>query len=192
MSVPAQFAIRPILIGPRSLGISRPAGSAVWRSDSPGFTLIEMLVTIALSLVVLTAVSSLLISGMRDQAAVETRNSQLGQAEIAMQRLVRDLREASSVTVLSSSSISYSEPVATGLLQSVTFACSTVTSTCTDTAAGVQQTAVTHVTNSNVFAGSPSNTSPTYVGITLVLSAPNQGPVTVTDGTGLRNATLGR
>ncbi len=206
MDAPAPFAIRPILRGrrlrrgsrQRLSAVWRPAvwrpavwRSAVWRSGSAGFTMIELLVTMTLALVVLTAVSSLLIDGLHDQAAVETRSSQLDQAQVAMQRLVRNLRDASNVTVLSAGSISYSEPVPTGF-QSVTFSCSTVTSTCTSTSGGVQQTAITSVTNGNVFAAYPSNSSPTYIGITLVLSAPHDSPVTVTDGTGLRNVTLGQ
>jgi prepilin-type N-terminal cleavage/methylation domain-containing protein len=155
-----------------------------------GFTLVELLVTMVIALVAFTAVASLLVRGMDDQVSVQNRVSQLEEAQAVMQRLVFELREATSVAYVSSSSISYSEPVASGS-QNVSFSCSTSTEICTTTTLGVTQTAITGVTNSNVFTASPSTSSPRYIGIELVVSAPEQNPVSLTDGVGLRNVTLG-
>jgi type II secretory pathway pseudopilin PulG len=154
-----------------------------------GFTLVELLLGMTLAIVVFTAITGLLIDGLHDQTTMENRSYQLQRAEVAIQQLVRNLREATSVTLLSSSSITYSEPVATGV-ESIAFSCSGTTDTCTQTIAGVPKTAVTNVTNSNIFTASPSS-NPTYVGITLSVSAPAENAITVTDGTGLRNVTLG-
>jgi len=162
---------------------------AVRCSHTAGFTLVELLVAMTLALVVFTAVTALLIDGVGDQSKVEGRAFQLQQSETAMSQLVRNLREATSVTLPNASSISYSIPVSTGI-ESITFACSTVTATCTQTIAGVHQTVITGIANSNIFTATPTS-NPTYIGITLTLSANGQTPVTVTDGTGLRNVTLG-
>jgi prepilin-type N-terminal cleavage/methylation domain-containing protein len=169
---------------------SRGAGWPGQLSGTQGFTLVELLVGMLIAVLVLTGVMSLMISGVNDQGLVEARTYQLEQGQAGMQQLVRALREATSVTLVSSSSITYSEPVATGT-ESVSFSCSTTTTDCTSTANGVQQTAITGVINGNVFTASPSASSPTYIGITLEISASKQTPVTLTDGAGLRNMTLG-
>jgi type II secretory pathway pseudopilin PulG len=167
------------------MGSERPARGCT----ESGFTLIELLVGMMLAIVVFTAISAMLVDGLHDQTTMENRSYQLQRGEVAMQQLVRNLREATSVTLLSSSSITYSEPVATGV-ESVAFSCSSTTDACTQTIAGVARTAVTDITNSNIFTASPSP-NPTYIGITLSISAPGENAVTVTDGTGLRNVTLG-
>jgi type II secretory pathway pseudopilin PulG len=154
-----------------------------------GFTLVELLVGMMLAIIVFTAITALLIDGVHDQTTMENRSYQLQRGEVAMEQLVRNLREATSVTLLSSRSITYSEPIATGV-ETIAFSCSSTTDACTQTIAGVAKTAVTDVTNSNIFTASPSS-SPTYIGITLSISAPGETAVTVTDGTGLRNVTLG-
>jgi hypothetical protein len=138
-----------------------------------------------LSLVVFTAVGAALISGAHDEATITGRSAQLQQAELAIQRLVRNLREATSVTLTSTSAVTYSLPVSTGT-ESVTFSCSAVTENCTQTIGSVQTIEVTGVANTNIFTGTPS-TSPTYIGVSLTLAAKGEIDVTVTDGAGLRN-----
>jgi len=164
------------------------------RSQAPrnaaGFTLIELLVGMMLSLVVFTGVATVLISGMHDESTIATRASQLQQAELAIQRLVRNLREATSVTLTSTSAITYALPVATGS-ESVTVSCSAVSETCTQTVAGVKTIEATGVVNTGILTGTPSSASPTYIAITLSVAAKGEGNVTITDGTGLRNVTLG-
>jgi Tfp pilus assembly protein PilW len=167
----------------------RPQVRRLRASDTAGFTLIELLMSMLMTLVVFGAISTLMIEGFTDQTAVENRAAQLQHAQLAIQLLVRNLREATSVSVPNSYTITYSDPVATGF-QSATFACSSSTDTCTNTVSGVAYTAIVDVVNTNVFTASPA-TSPTYIGVTVSLSASGQTPVTVTDGTGLRNVTLG-
>lgn len=158
--------------------------------DDAGFTLIELLVASALALVLFTAITTLMIDGLHDQTTLENRSSQLQQAELAIQGLVRNLRQATSVTVNTSSSITYSEPVSTGT-ETVAFSCSTTTGTCTQTVGSVKKTMVTGVDNTAIFTATPT-TSPTFIAITLSLATNGQTPVSVTDGTGLRNVTLGK
>lgn len=143
-----------------------------------------------LSLVVFTAVGAALISGAHDEATITGRSAQLQQAEVAIQRLMRNLREATNVSVPTSSSLTYTLPVATGS-QTASWSCSAVTETCTQTVGSVKTTEVTGVANTNIFTATPS-TSPTYVSVNLTLAAKGQIDVTVTDGTDLRNVTLGK
>jgi Tfp pilus assembly protein PilW len=162
---------------------------AARHANAAGFTLIELLVGMMLSIVVFTGVAEVLLSGVHDESTIANRASQLQQAELAVQRLVRNLREATSVTLTSSSALTYAMPVATGS-ESVTFSCSSVNETCTQTIGAVHTTEVTGVANTNIFTGTPS-TGPTYIGITLSVAAKGEVDVTVTDGTGLRNITQG-
>jgi prepilin-type N-terminal cleavage/methylation domain-containing protein len=157
--------------------------------DTAGFTLIELLVGMVLGLAVFAGISTLMIEGLNDQSTAENRASQLQGAETAMQALVRNLREATSVTVTNSDTITYSLPVATGS-ETIALACSNSTGNCTQTIGTAHSVVITNVINTNIFTASPS-TSPTYIGITLELSGQGQTPVTVSDGTGLRNITLG-
>jgi Tfp pilus assembly protein PilW len=176
---------------PRLLGgeCCRPQARRARPSETAGFTLIELLISMVMTLVVFGAISTLMIEGFQDQTSVENRAAQMQQAQLAIQVLVRNLREATSVSLPNSYTITYSDPVTTGF-QSATFACSSTTDACTNTTGGVTKTVVTDVVNTNVFTATPT-TSPTYIGITLSVSAQGQTPLTVTDGTGLRNVTLG-
>jgi type II secretory pathway component PulJ len=142
-----------------------------------------------LALVVFSGALLVLSSTMQAQSLQQSRISQLEEAQVAIQRLVRDLRQASSVTVNSSTSVSYTEPVS-GTSQSVTVSCSTSTGQCLRTVNGVSTIAVSDLTNSDVFSGSPSST-PTYIGVKLVISAANHTTVTLSDGAGLRDVLLG-
>lgn len=68
--------------------------SAIRRQD--GFTLIELLVAMALSLVVFGATLTILESYMRQSAAASKRLDAQDQARLAVDRIVRDLRNVSS------------------------------------------------------------------------------------------------
>ncbi len=152
--------------------------------------MVEMVVAMAVAMGVFSASMLLLTSSMQAQTLQQSRISQLQSAQTSLQRLVRELREASNVTIASSTSISYTVPVS-GTNQSVTLSCSTTSGTCTRTANGASQILVSGLTNSDVFSGSPSTTSPTYIGVKLVISTANHTTVTLSDGAGLRNVTLG-
>ena len=100
-----------------------------------------------------------LTQGMSVATKRQDRVLQLELSQKAVQRLVRDLRQATSLTYTSASSLSYTVPG----VGAVTFTCSGTT--CTRTVGGVGQTAITNVASTSVFSASPSTTSPTYIGI---------------------------
>src|SRR5579875_2689408 len=94
-----------------------------------GFTLVELLVTMGSGIVVLSATSTMLITGMQSQVSLQNRVNQDEQAQTALQRVIHDLREATSVTYVSSSSLTYVDPSTSGG-QTVSFACSTTSDSC--------------------------------------------------------------
>jgi prepilin-type N-terminal cleavage/methylation domain-containing protein len=96
-----------------------PAGQA-------GFTLIEMLVALAVGVIVFAAVLQLVVVGAHKQRDVADRADQLERARVAEDGLVRDLRHARTVTVTNTQSLTFTAPDGT----SITFACSTATQVC--------------------------------------------------------------
>jgi type II secretory pathway component PulJ len=67
-------------------------------SDEAGFTIIEMLLVIVLSLIVVGGAMSFLIVTLDQQNAVSSRAVAERQAEVVLARLTRELREAQDVT----------------------------------------------------------------------------------------------
>ena len=59
-----------------------------------GLTLIEMLVAMAMAIVVTGAAVAMLVSVMKRQPDLTERSDQVGQARVATERLVRDVRQA--------------------------------------------------------------------------------------------------
>lgn len=157
-------------------------------AEQRGFTLIELLVGMVMALVVFTATLGLLIASLHKETSAQLRASQLDQAQVAMGRLVRDLRQSTSLTVTNSGSISYTEPTTSGST-SVTFACSSSTSTCTRTVGSTSTKAITNVSNTDIF--SPTSGTPTYLSIKLTITATGHNSVTLNDGVDLRTSTIG-
>lgn len=157
-------------------------------AEQGGFTLVELLVTLVIALVVFSAAMELLVVSMHKQKSTQARVDQLERAQLAESRLVRDLRQASGVTVTSATALAYTEPTTSGD-SSVVFSCSS--GTCTRTIGTVATTAIANVVNTDIFSGSPANTAPTAVTIKLTISAAGHTSVTLTDSVDLRNSTLG-
>lgn len=152
-------------------------------SGEAGFTLIELLVTMVLALAVFGAVMQLVVVGARKQQDVADRADQLDRARAAEEALVRDLRHARTATVTNTQTLTFTTPAGT----SITLACSTATTTCSRGSRRV----ITGVTNTDVFSAS-TTTNPSYVGIKMVVAQAGHSSITLTDGVGLRNVTLGQ
>jgi Tfp pilus assembly protein PilV len=170
--------------------VGEPTGLARLRREEDGITLVELLITIVVSLVVFAGTLQLVIVGMHQQRSAQNKVTELQQSQVAMARIVRDLRQATSVSVVSALEVTYSQPATSGT-QSVDLKCSTSTGKCTRTIGASSTTAISNVTNSDIFTGSPNNTSPTYIGIKLTISATNHSAITLNDGVDIRNSTLG-
>jgi prepilin-type N-terminal cleavage/methylation domain-containing protein len=148
-----------------------------------GFTLVEMLVALAVGLIVFAAVLQLAVVGAHKQRDVADRADQLDRARVGEEGLVRDLRHARTVTVTNTQSLTFTAQDGTA----ITFACSSATKSCSRGPRPV----ITGVTNTDVFSASQT-TNPPYVGIKMVVAQAGRTSITLTDGVGLRNVTLGQ
>jgi prepilin-type N-terminal cleavage/methylation domain-containing protein len=179
-----------------------------------GYTLIELLVAMAIGLGLLAAVGSLLVSAMRNQPKVGEKANEVQLARAVLERLTTELRNGTVVSEATASSVSFqayvrrtscassSLPAATApsIKCQVTITCTASPQACVrrqaapgEVGKGTPQTILTGLSNgSSVFSYSPSSTSPTYVKVTLALPDPTGGKdaLTVSDGATLRNAVL--
>jgi type II secretory pathway pseudopilin PulG len=175
-----------------------------------GFTLIELLVASLMGIVLLGAVGSLLISGLRDQPGITKTAGNIQTARWVLERMTREFRNGVVVDKATASSVSFQTYVrrstcgGTTMLPSaspsikceVTYTCSGSSCIRLETAPGVYTGTATTVftglsNGSSVFTFSPNATSPTYVGVTLTIPNPSgSGALTASDGATLRNATL--
>jgi type II secretory pathway pseudopilin PulG len=175
---------------------------AAARTQEGGFTLVELLVAMTLGIVVLGAAVMLFTNSITGQPALQARDFQIQQARTAMDRMVREIHQGSTVSTATASQltvITYVDSTCSGGASStavscqVTYSCSG--SVCTRTlrnpdgtgsAAAVQ--VVSGLSSPNVFTYSPSSTAPTYVGVTLSFSPQKgQSAVTLDDGAALEN-----
>ncbi len=135
-----------------------------------GFTLIEMILTIVLFSLLLGISSKLLSSGFSAFAVGDSIKTISSQAVMGLERIVYDLRNASSLTTISSNSLtfvdqsgtSYTYSVSNGLLQrgsytlldsvqSITFTYLDSSGNSTNTASATKQVKITlNMQNNNV------------------------------------------
>jgi prepilin-type N-terminal cleavage/methylation domain-containing protein len=175
-----------------------------------GFSLIELLVATAMSVVVLAAVGSMVMSAMRSQPELSKKSQSVSTARWVLERLTREIRNGVKIDVATPSSVSFQTYVrhstcgSTSPLTStspsikceVTYACTTTACMRKETAAGVltggtARLIISGINDANVFSYSPSTAAPTYIGVKLRVPNPTgQGALTVSDGASLRNATL--
>lgn len=116
-----------------------------------GLTLVEMLVASMMSVVLLGAIGSLVISAMRDQPQISKRAQEISEARWVLERLTREIRQGAVVDKASASSVSFKTYVrhascgGTGTLAEgtpaikceVTYSCTTTSCTRTEAAPGV-------------------------------------------------------
>lgn len=166
-----------------------------------GFSLPELLVATAVSLVVIAGGMALLSAAMKRQPATSERASQIQQGRVMAETLVRELRqgEAVSGTATSLVVVTYANSTtcggahaATAILCRVTYSCASHACTRTEarpdgSAPGPAVTVVRGIADPSVFSYTPA-TTPSYVSVRLGF-ADDGGHETVTleDGTALRN-----
>jgi len=75
------------------------------RADERGLTLVELLVTMSVMLIIVTAVMSLMFRAFKDTAIATTRASVQNDGRIAMERMSKQIRQATSVTTATPSDI---------------------------------------------------------------------------------------
>jgi len=181
----------------------RPRGEA-------GFTLVELLVAMAMGVVVLGAAGSLVVSAMKDQPRISERAQDITTARWVLERFTREIRNGIKVDPESTAStmsfetyvrhstcggstvLAASEP---SIKCQVTYTCTTTK--CTRIEAepevftGTETQIFEGIDSSEVFSYVPEAAGATFVKVTLHMPNPaGDAPLTVSDGASLRNATL--
>ncbi len=176
--------------------------------DEAGLTLVELLVAAAMSVILVGAACSMLISAVREQPKLSKKTQEISTARYVLERMTRELRNGIVVYPGATGSRvefktrvrhktcggSVQEDPSTAAIECrVTYSCTTTACTRTETApevSGSSGTPIPFVANldsSSVFNYEPSVAEPSYVGITLHIENPEgEGELTVTDGAGLR------
>jgi len=180
-----------------------------------GLTLIELLVASMMSVILVGAVGSMLVSAVRKQPDLAERSQAVSTARYVLERMTREIRNGTAVKPeeASASKIAFlasvrretcggaveSEATQPSIQCRVTYSCTTTACSRAETAPAVPATApgvtqITGLNSSNVFnwscdPGDPCETAAeaSYIGITLRIPNPSGGGnLTVSDGATLR------
>jgi type II secretory pathway pseudopilin PulG len=177
-----------------------------------GLTLVELLVAAAMSVVLVGAAGSMVISAMKTQPRVSKRVQNISTARYVLERMTREIRNGVSVYQGTSSSVSFltqvrrtecgggvQEEASQSAIQCrVTYACTTTYCTRAETAPGAEAGGtpvriVSDLSSSQVFSYQPPSAEEAdYIGVTLHIPNPEgSGELVVSDGAGLRSRTIG-
>lgn len=177
-----------------------------------GLTLVELLVAAGMSVVLVGAASSMLISAVRNQPQLNERSQKVTEVRWVQERMTKELRNGVRIDEAAPETVSFVTRVRTsvcgggGTLESdtpatdclVTYDCSSGTA-CTRAEAspeaavgsGTPRTLITGLASGAVFNYYPDSEEPTYVGIVLRIPNPSgTGQLTVSDGATLRTPVL--
>jgi type IV pilus assembly protein PilW len=185
-----------------------PRDMASLRTESDGFTLVELLVATILALVVIGAAVTAFTASIRSQPRVSSQAAAIQHARFTMERMVRELRQGSTVPSATASQLSMVTNVdsatcggsasSTAISCRVTYTCSSGACTRTEakpdgTSPGPAVQVVQGLSSSNVFAYTPgTTTAPAYVAVTLAFPAKGgTDAITLSDGAALRNPSSG-
>jgi type II secretory pathway pseudopilin PulG len=179
-------------------------------SDERGLTLIELLVAAAMSVVIVGAGASMLISTVRSQPQLNERNQKVTEVRWVQERMTKELRNGVRVDVAEPTTVSFVTRVrtstcgASGALDSdapaancqVTYDCSSGTCTRAEAPEGVigggaPKQLIDELESGAVFNYFPDKEEPTYVGIIFRVPNPSgSSALTVSDGASLRTPVL--
>lgn len=175
-----------------------------------GLTLIEMLVAMAMSVVLVGAASSMMISAVRSQPDISKRAQDVSTSRWILERMTREIRNGIAVDSASGSVVSFRAYVrhttcggttalpssSSAIVCEITYNCSSGTS-CTRIEAspgvytGTAKTIFSGIASDKVFNFSPSSSEATFIGVTLRFPNPDgDGILTVSDGASLRTADI--
>jgi type II secretory pathway pseudopilin PulG len=174
-------------------------------------TLVEMLVAAAMSIVLVGAAGSMLISAVKSQPRLSQKSQTISTARYVLERMTREIRNGLEVYEASGSKVAFktqlrrtacgngvlAPPGAASIQCKVVYACSTTTTTvCTRTEAAptpeavgtASTTLISGLEDDEVFS---YEEDPPYIGVTLRFPDPEgPGNLTISDGAGLRTLTL--
>jgi Tfp pilus assembly protein PilW len=177
-------------------GRGRPRGEA-------GYTLPELLIATAATLVLLGGSLTVMVAGIQSEPRISERSAEIQQARVLMDRVTRELRQGATVLEATTGHlrlITYvsSETcggVAASTARSCMVAYDCAAGTCTrvesdaeGTTSGPPTVETTGLSADPVFSYLPSAASARYVGITFEFpAAGGDDAITLTDGVTLRN-----
>ena len=187
------------------MGLNRLVRARLRRLRSEtGFTLIEVLVATSLSLILLMAIAGFASFAQKRQADTGNRSDALIQGRAALERITRDLRQATSVNATTPGMITLRMYGAGGTsLRDVRYDCrtnsrcdrfegpagGTLTATNTPLIGDGGPSPVSQV-QSATFTASTIDVSQDYVEVEIQISLPGRPlPITLSDGVHLRNQT---
>lgn len=179
------------------------------RCDSEaGLTLIELLVAATMSVIVVGAATSMLISAVRQQPEISQSSQDISTTRYVLERMTREIRNGIAVVAKESSSstlafTAYTRHAicgSTGSLASgesarickITYSCSATGCTraeaaSTATGAGTAVPLIGGIDNAKVFSYSPDLEEATFVGVTLrIPERDGDEHLTISDGATLR------
>jgi type II secretory pathway pseudopilin PulG len=173
------------------------------RREEAAFTLPELLIVMMVGMVVLGGAVLVFRGSLQGQTALQQRSFNVQQGRTAIDRMVRELHQGSTVTTASPNQltlITYVDRATCGGAAAPTAIQCQVSYTCTAGACtrvernpdgsggGTAAQVASGLSSSNVFSYSPSPTTPTYVGVTLSFTAQSgQNAVSLDDGAALGN-----
>lgn len=179
--------------------------------DESGLTLIELLIAAAMSVAIVGAGSSMLISAVRSQPQLSERSQKVTEVRYVQERMTKELRNGIRVDVTEPTTVSFLTRVRTSACGSsaplasdtpatdcqVTYDCSSGDA-CTraeapegDIGGGTPKPLIGDLVSGAVFNYFPNKEEPTYVGIILRVPSPSgSGALTVSDGASLRTPVL--
>lgn len=185
------------------------------RGREAGLTLIEMLVAATMSVLIVGAAGSMVISAVRTQPKVSKKAQNISTARWVLERMTREIRNGVAVEAGTSSSVTFrtrvrrtecgggveEEATQPAIQCRVVYACTVSSCTRTETAPGAEggtpTTIVSGLDSADVFSFEPPVAAEgdfsevTYIGVTLNIPNPEgAGDLTVTDGASLRSLSL--
>jgi Flp pilus assembly pilin Flp len=182
------------------------------RENESGLTLIELLMAAAMSVVIVGAGASMLISAVRKQPELSERSQKVTEVRFVQERMTKELRNGIRVDEATPTTVSFVtrvrtsacggggvalEPEDPAIDCQVTYDCSSG-SVCTRAEAaegmvggGTPKPLVGDLESGAVFDYFPNSEEPTYVGMIFRITNPSgSGSLTVSDGASLRTTVL--
>lgn len=175
-----------------------------------GLTLVELLVAASMSVILVGAAGSMLISAVQQQPELSKRSQNISTARYVLERMTREIRNGIAVYEHSGSQVSFLASVrrtacGAGVEEEagkpaircrITYICTTTACSRRETSleqpdTGPTTTIVSGLASSQVFNYAPTFEEPTYIGATLTIPNPEgPGRLTISDGASLRTLLL--
>ena len=169
------------------------------RDDQSGFTLVELLVAMPIALLVVFAALLVLDTAVPYELRTREHAQALRDQEVGLERMTRELRQATSFTFLTSQKVEFDVHIRSAAppgLQSIRYDCSSgdhclrLEGSVGGTVSPPGTVIVDALVNPDVFQPEPDFVNPRYLGVVArVRISEDRRPITLRDGVDLRNLT---